>query len=141
MKNLLWFLSLVVFVAVLVVTVQYYPHWQHWMSYETGSLNTPGTPPNYNYWSGFGSVFPWEAGLFLAVAHGISVHYRMNNCHVDRCPWLGRYQVAGGHYKVCRRHHPESHVRGKRVTFEHIQYAHALHLLRSGAKPLKKESS
>lgn len=130
------FVALTVLVAAIVVSIQFYHPLQHWGAYQTGSLNTPGTPPNYNYWSGFGSVFPWELGLFVSVGAYIATHYRLNNCHVDKCPRLARYPVAAGHFKVCRKHHPEAHVRTNRVTFEHVQFAHALHLLRSGAARL-----
>jgi hypothetical protein len=71
-------------------------------------------------------------GLFVSVAVWFATHYRLNNCHIDGCPWLAKYPVAGGHYKVCRKHHPEAHVRHKKVTFDHVQFSHALHLLRSG---------
>lgn len=139
MRRFLGYLGVVVFVAFLFVTVQYYHGWQHWAAYETGSLNTPGTPPNYNYFSGFGSVFPWELGIVVSIWIWIAAHYRLNNCHVDRCPRMGRYPVAGGHYKTCRRHHPESHVRHSKVTFEHIQALHAIHLLRTGVGRLPSD--
>lgn len=133
MSRLIWFtVVVVVLVAIITVTVQDYHSLQHWFAYKTGSLNTPGTPPNYNYFSGFGSVFPWELGIFASVGLWLAAHYRLNNCHIDGCPWLGKFPAAGGHYKVCRKHHPDSHVRQKNVTFEHVQYAHAMHLLRTG---------
>jgi hypothetical protein len=132
MWKIFWLTVLTVVVAVVVVSIQYYHPLQHWGAYETGSQNTAGTPPNYNYWSGFGSVFPWELGLFVSVWAWMITHYRLNNCHIEKCPWIGKYPVAGGHYKVCRKHHPEAHVRHKKVSFEHVQHVHALHLLKTG---------
>ena len=123
MRKLLLYLGIIILIAVIVVTFQYYHSWQPWTAYETGSLNTSGTPPNYNYWSGFGSVFPWELGIFVSVWIWMLSHYRINNCHVTRCPRLGRFPAAGGNFKVCQKHHPESHVRNGKVTFEHIRRA------------------
>ena len=139
MRRPLWFLGIVILVVVVAVTVQYYHAYQPWVAIHTGSLNNSSTPPNYNYWSGFGSVFPWELGLFASVGAFLITHYRLNNCHIEKCVRLGKYPAAGGHYKVCRKHHPDSHVRNKRVTFEHVQYAHALHLLRTGMVKLPAE--
>jgi hypothetical protein len=126
------FAALFILVVAVALIIQFHHPVQHYLAIQTGSMNTNGTPPNYNYWSGFGSVFPWELGLFVSVGAYLVAHYRLNNCHVEKCPRLAKYPVAAGHYKVCRKHHPEAHVRHSKVTFEHVQFAHALHLLRSG---------
>jgi hypothetical protein len=132
MKRFLWFAGLMILVAFIAVTFQYYHSYQPWLAIHTGSASGQESNGYYAYWSGFGSVFPWELGLFVTAWAWIITHYRLNNCHVEKCPWIGKYPVAGGHYKVCRRHHPEAHVRQKRVSFEHIQHTHALHLLKTG---------
>ncbi len=74
---------------------------QHWLAYETGSENTAGAPPNYNFWSGFGSDLG-EATLVAAVL-GI---YHKHNCHQKRCLWIGRHLVDGTPW--CNRHHEEA---------------------------------
>lgn len=74
---------------------------QHWLAYMTGSLNTSGAPPNYNFWSGFGSDLSEVAliGALLTVV-------RRHNCAVRGCWRVGRHVTASGH-RVCARHHPE----------------------------------
>jgi hypothetical protein len=139
MRTFLVYLGIVILTAVIVVTVHYYHTYQPWMAAHTGSAGGQEAGGEYAYWSGFGSVIPWELGIFISVWVWIITHYRMVNCHVDHCPRLGRYVAAGGHFKVCRRHHPEAHVRNGQVTFEHIQWAHAMHLLRTGVGRLPEK--
>jgi hypothetical protein len=73
----------------------------HWLAYMTGSLNTPGAPPNYNFWSGVGS----DLGEVTIIAALITV-YRKHNCHVHRCWRIAKFTVAGTPYVVCKKHHP-----------------------------------
>lgn len=77
---------------------------QHWLAYMTGSLNTSGAPPNYNFFSGFGS----DLGE-LTLLGGLIAVYRRHNCEVRKCWRLGRHQTAAQHH-VCRRHHPDDHL-------------------------------
>ncbi len=78
---------------------------QHWLAYMTGSLNTSGAPPNYNFWSGFGSDI-----AEVTIIAGLVAVYRKHNCHVARCWRIGRYpftdEATGTAYLLCRRHHP-----------------------------------
>lgn len=68
----------------------------------------------YLLWSGiFGDV-----GMFGAAI----VYFRRHNCHVKRCPFVGRFPVDGTPYKTCARHHPT--VPGP-VTVDHIRRAHS----------------
>jgi hypothetical protein len=46
---------------------------QHWLAQMTGSQNTPGTPRNYNFWSGFGSDLG-EVALIGAVLGAYRKH-------------------------------------------------------------------
>jgi hypothetical protein len=73
-------------------------------------------------WSGIAGDF----GLFFSgcgwAVHGI-VTYRHADCHQHGCPWIGRYPVAGGPYKACRRHHPDPVVRGG-IRQHHLRAAH-----------------
>lgn len=103
--------------------VAYYRYWQSWASYETGSRNTAGTPPNYNYWSGFGSVFPWGMGILTGMWTRVYQNARSRNCHTHGCWRLGSYPV--GDYTVCKRHHRE--VTGAKVDVAHLKVHHHLH--------------
>lgn len=80
-------------------------HWyhilQHWLAMHTGSLNTSGAPPDYNFWSGFGS----DIGE-IAIIGGLISIYRKHNCHVKGCWRIARHPVTGTDYIVCRKHHP-----------------------------------
>jgi hypothetical protein len=61
------------------------------------------TSDNYCFWSGVGPCL-----VTLTLGSGVLVTiWRHLNCHADRCPKLGRFPVAGGRFKVCRRHHGE----------------------------------
>jgi hypothetical protein len=100
----------------------YYADWQPWAAYETGSRNTPGTPPNYNYWSGFGSVFPWGMGILVTLLVLVYRNMMKHTCHVKGCVRIGRYHVAGTPYVTCRKHHP---VVDDNPTAQDIALAHA----------------
>ena len=85
----------------------------HWLTVHTGSSNTPGAPPNYNFWSGFGS----DLGE-IAIIGGLVTVVRRHNCEVHGCWRPGRHQTAAGH-NVCRVHHPEDHLTAERVVADH----------------------
>ena len=61
--------------------------------------------PWYAFWSGFGS----DLGE-LAIIGGMVTIARRHKCEVHRCWRIGRHQAPTGH-KVCRRHHPDDHLR------------------------------
>lgn len=117
LKVLIWPALTTLLTAVLIV---FYSGWQHWLAVHTGSLNTSGTPPNYNYWSGFGSVFPWSLGILAGLWTYVYQHTRVINCHTHGCWRLGSYPV--GSYKVCKRCHKR--VTGKHPTIEHLREVH-----------------
>lgn len=77
-----------------------------------------GTPWTYQLWSGF-----VPALAVLSLFGGVAAHLKLINCHVHRCPRLGRYPVAGGKFKVCAKHSPHP----DRPTHEHILCEHARH--------------
>lgn len=87
------------------------------------------TSDNYAAWSGSVPALATIAGMSTIVS-GLWHHI---NCHVDGCYLIGRYPVAGGQYKVCRRHHPDEHVRRRGLTLQHIHRAHAAHQERQAA--------
>ena len=70
----------------------------HWLAVHTGSSNTPGAPPNYNFWSGIGS----DIGE-VAIIGGMITMVRKHNCHQARCWRVGRHVVDGTPW--CNRHH------------------------------------
>jgi hypothetical protein len=132
MKRLLLIAGLILLAVSITLIVVFYHVYQPWVAVHTGTATGQESGGAYAYWSGFGSVFPWEFGALVTVLVWMITHYRLNNCHIERCPRIGRFSVAGDHFKVCRKHHPEAHVRNKRISFDHIQHMHALHLLKTG---------
>ena len=68
-----------------------------WLAHVLGVDN--GSGRWYLWWSGFGANFQ-EYALIGAIV----LLYRRHNCHVHRCPRIGRHQA--GPYVVCRRHLP-----------------------------------
>jgi hypothetical protein len=88
---------------------------QHWLAVYTGSSNTPGTPPNYNFNSGFGSIL-----IPLAVQLAVfgAAFWWHNQCHVDGCYWYARRKTAAAE-RACWKHHPH-----QRRTVEDIHAAH-----------------
>lgn len=97
-------------------------HWyhliQHWFAYQTGSENTNGAPPNYNFWSGFGSDIA-EVTIIGAMI-GI---FKKHNCHTRWCFRIGRHEftdsATGVTYMLCRKHHP-GHEGDKPVTSQQL---------------------
>jgi hypothetical protein len=71
-------------------------------------------PDGYNFISG-----PLADITLLGGAYAI---LRRHNCHAKRCWRIGRHQVSGTTYVVCRKHHPDP-----TPTAEEIQAAHAEH--------------
>lgn len=95
-------------------------HWlQHWLAVHTGSVNTPGTPPNYNFFSGFGSDLSeiTQAISLIALA---AAFLRHQNCEVKGCWRLGRHKTAAAH-RVCRKHHPDDHLTPQDVLDAHAE--------------------
>lgn len=70
-------------------------HLQHFI----GADNVSGAA--YGFWSGFGS----DLGE-VAIIGGVIQLVRHHNCHVKGCPRVGKFQVEGTPYKVCKLHHP-----------------------------------
>lgn len=77
----------------------------HWV----GLDNSSGTP--YLFWSGiFGD---------MTIFGGLVALYKHHNCHVKKCPRIGRHPFQ--HYRLCARHHPGV---PKEVTHLHIVKLH-----------------
>lgn len=72
-------------------------------------------PDGYNFISG-----PLADITLLGGAYAILRHH---NCHAKGCWRIGRHQVAGTTFVVCRKHHPDP-----TPTAEHIQAVYASRL-------------
>lgn len=75
---------------------------QRWLTVHTGSENTPGSPPNYNFFSGSGSDLS-EVTLLGLVASFVLGAWHHVNCHEPGCPRIGKHKVDGTPW--CTRHH------------------------------------
>jgi hypothetical protein len=71
-------------------------------------------PDGYNFISGPLADITLFGGAYAII--------RRHNCHAKRCLRIGRHQVAGTTYVVCRHHHPDA-----TPTAEQIQAAHSAH--------------
>lgn len=127
---LVWGTVIIGFIVILALGVRL-GDMQHWITVHTGSSNSAGVAPNYNFWSGFGSDLG-EYVIVSSLAGGIAMSARKHNCHVHGCPWIGRYHLAGGQYVVCRKHHPDAAIRDRHLTHAHILRKHEEHLDRLG---------
>jgi hypothetical protein len=78
-----------------------------------------GTPWTYQLWSGF---IPSLA--IVSIIGGIASHFRMINCHVHGCWRMGRFELAGGQFKVCHKHSPHP----DKLTHWYILNKHKEHL-------------
>lgn len=105
MKHVLIAAAFFLVITGCVLSAVYYRDWQGWIAYESGSQNTGGAPPNYNFWSGAGSDISE-----LAIVAGLVGLYRRHNCHTRNCLRIGRYPVAGTPFITCRKHHPHIDV-------------------------------
>lgn len=81
---------------------------EHWL----GLTNAGGK--TYLFWSGFCGDLAFIGGGWAIVRH--------TNCHVRGCWRVGRHEVRGTHFKVCRKHHPA--IDGK-PSADDIARAHA----------------
>lgn len=70
------------------------------VSHLTGASLESG--PIYGFWSGFGGTLIFSAMVLFPP------WYFQHSCHHDMlCLNWGRYPMAGGLAKVCRKHHPD----------------------------------
>ena len=70
----------------------------------------------YAFWSGF-------AGDIALIGAGFAI-VRRHNCHVKGCWRVGRQQVEGTTFVVCRLHHPEGKPTAERVKREWRERTH-----------------
>jgi hypothetical protein len=87
-------------------------------SFWTHDIFHPLSGPGYQFWSGAGSDLSELTLLGLLIGG-----WRAVNCHVPHCLRLGRHPTADGHYKLCRKHHPD--LPDSRPSLEQIHAAHS----------------
>jgi hypothetical protein len=80
----------------------------HWLEFWAGLTNASG--PQYLFWSGIFADLTIFAAAVAVTFRAIHA-YRAANCHIHHCWRVGRYEVAAGHFRTCRRHHPDPQVR------------------------------
>ena len=81
-------------------------------------------PDGYNFISG--------PVADIALLGGVYAIIRRHNCHVKGCWRIGRHQVAGTTYVVCRKHHPDESPSADHVLS--AAAAHATHSTRPGPR-------
>jgi hypothetical protein len=126
-RKLRW--AALIAVAAAAAWMALYPvDWQNWLGFSRNAYFTTGQ--NYAFFSGFGAWLSSTLGL-SAIAVTL---WRHLNCHADGCLRIGRYPVAGGAYKVCRRHHEHVTGRPHKLTADALRAAHIMHteLLHAG---------
>lgn len=96
-------------------------NWEHGFAHLLG-IDTQQSQ-FYDFVSGVGPMIVtvlMGAGVIYSVVQHI-------NCHVTGCLRVGKYPLAGGEYKVCRRHHPEDAIRTGRDVLAFIHEQHQRH--------------
>ncbi|HEV2172900.1 MAG TPA: hypothetical protein VGR71_05000 [Nitrospira sp.] len=74
----------------------------------------------YNFWSG------WAGSFFVGILSYFFLFYWHHTCHGSvTCLRWGKYEAAGGLFKLCYRHHPD--LAGKRPHHELIHRLHREH--------------
>lgn len=110
----IWAVVAVAVIGLAVWAVLLPDDWRNWMGFSSQATD------NYAFTSGPGPMLLTALGMSTIIA-GL---WHAVNCHVDGCPKIGRYHVAGGKFKVCRAHHPEDAVRQRKVSHHHVISLH-----------------
>lgn len=100
-----------------------------WLFWWMGSRD--GTGAWYGFWSGLGGSLP-----DIALVAGLCGWYLNHTCHAHPlCLRWGKYEAAGGVFRLCRRHHPD--LAGQRPHGELIHQMHRDHQERqqTGSQP------
>jgi len=125
MSRARWMTLPVVAVAA-VALATWWPHVRNEFFVLLGSRNEAGG------WYGFNSG---AAGAFyMSVVPAALIFYWHRTCH--NSPWclrLGKYEAAGGVFRLCRHHHPD--LAGKRPRGDLIARMHREHQERTAGKP------
>lgn len=113
--------AVVLFAAVLIVTELYAPLRNEFFVL-MGNRDEAGG--YYGFWSGLGGATIIFTGLYGSLA----VQWRSVNCHTSGCWRIGKFPIAGGAYKVCRKCHGEITGLKDELTREVLKARHILHL-------------
>ncbi len=118
-RRLVVLLALAAVIAT-VSAIYFYHRYQPWLAAHTGTASGQESGSQYAYWSGFGSVFPWEVGVLAGFLTYVYQHTKKVNCHAHGCPRIGSFPV--GEYRVCKKHHHE--VTGTHPTIDLLKEVH-----------------
>lgn len=102
----------------ILAAVRWWPHVRNEFFVILGNRNEAGG------WYGFHSGIGGAA--YASMVPALAVLYYHGTCHDS--PWClrwGKYEAAGGMFKVCRHHHPD--LQGTRPHRELIHRLHAEH--------------
>jgi hypothetical protein len=114
-------LTAVVLLACAAVAVFLFPHgFTHAIGLDTQAS------AEYAFFSGFGAWLSSTIGL-SAIIVTLWSHL---DCHVDPCARIGRFRVAGGAYRVCRKHHDEITGHHGPLSVRSLREKHRLHAVR-----------
>jgi hypothetical protein len=80
---------------------------QGWFAIQTGT-RCGTTGPQYCYWSGFGSVWPWSVFVLAPLITGGILLWRHHTCaHSWWCWRRPDHQVGDTTHFICAHHHPD----------------------------------
>lgn len=117
-------LSLIILAGLIGLAIAYSHQFTGEFFRIVGSRDEPGAW--YGFWSGFGGSVP-----DIALITGATAWYVNHTCHDHpMCLRWGKYEAAGGLFKLCRRHHPD--LGGERPDSATIHRLHKQHLERYG---------
>lgn len=101
----------------------YYHGVEHFLGIDTQQSD------NYDFVSGVGPMIITAVG-YTGIIGSLWHHL---NCHTAGCPRLARFPVAGGDYKVCRKHHRDITLAAnphRELTVDVLRNLHDEHLRR-----------
>lgn len=112
-------LGFVPLAAAVCAVVLWWPHIRNEIFVLFGNRDEAGG--YYGWWSGFGGALQ-----VFTLTIGAAVAWYHHTCHHSpACLRWGKYEAAGGIFKLCRRHHPD--LQGVRPHGDLIHRMHAEH--------------
>lgn len=98
--------------------------WTWWPRIRDEFFVLAGSRNESGGWYGFHSGIGGAA--YVSVVPAMAFFYIHHTCHDSwRCLRWGKYEAAGGIFRLCRRHHPD--LAGQRPRRELIRQLHAEH--------------
>jgi hypothetical protein len=119
-------------VAVLCVLAVFYTIYMRQCQSEAWRIIGSRDPTGawYGFWSGMGGSLP-DIALFT----GVTAWYLHHTCHMS--PWClrwGKFEAAGGVFKLCRHHHPDIAALTHLSRHDMIHKLHREHLDRTSRR-------